>query len=146
MLVSQTVSPCPHEPVINWDSGLFQQVALRLRKTRTRTSPIPCWRCAGRAMTGKLPGTWRPPSSLFFAWPKAMRKDGRRGSDTMMVATQSRFHRDMPDGEQIALKPLSFFLLPNLQVVTLSPLRLMKKGRITLFRWVGMGCASNGLT
>jgi hypothetical protein len=27
----------------------------------------------------------------------------------MMVATQSRFHRDRLDGEQIALKPLSFF-------------------------------------
>ena len=45
-----------------------------------------------------------------------MRKDGKRGSDTTMVATQSRFHRDMPDGEQIALKPLSFLSLTELTV------------------------------
>jgi hypothetical protein len=36
----------------------------------------------------------------------------------MMVATQSRFHRDMPDGEQIALKPLKFYAVPNLQFAT----------------------------
>jgi hypothetical protein len=37
----------------------------------------------------------------------------------MIVAAQSRFHRDRLDGEQIALKPQSFFPQPNLQVVTL---------------------------
>jgi hypothetical protein len=45
---------------------------------------------------------------------------GKRGGGTVMVATQSRFHRDMLDGEQIALKPLWFYLVPNLQVVTLA--------------------------
>jgi hypothetical protein len=37
----------------------------------------------------------------------------------MIVATQSCFHRDMLDGEQFALKPLKFHLVPNSQFVTL---------------------------
>jgi hypothetical protein len=38
----------------------------------------------------------------------------------MMVVTQSRFHRDRLDGEQIALKPLTFHREPNLQTMQLG--------------------------
>jgi hypothetical protein len=37
-------------------------------------------------------------------------KRGKKVSGAVMVATQSRFHRDRLDGEQIALKPLKFCL------------------------------------
>ncbi len=86
------------------------------------------WPRAGRAMTGKLPGTRRPPSSLFFAGPKAMRKVEKRDG-TVIVATQSRFHRDMLDGEHIALKPLKRPLVPNFQVMALA-LSIRKNGSL----------------
>jgi hypothetical protein len=47
-----------------------------------------------------------------------MSKDEKRGA--VVVANQSCFHRDMLDGEQIALKTLKFHLLPYFQVVTLA--------------------------
>jgi hypothetical protein len=61
-------------------------------------------------MTGKLPGHDATPSSLLYAWPKAMHKEGKGGSGAMIVAIQSCFHRDMLDGEQIASKALKFHL------------------------------------
>jgi hypothetical protein len=48
----------------------------------------------------------------------------------MMVATELRFHRDMLDGKHIASKALKFHLVPDHQVVTSAPLRLMKFGAI----------------
>jgi hypothetical protein len=48
-----------------------------------------------------------------------MRNEEKEGQ-AIMVAAQSRFHRDRLDGEQIALKPLTFHLAPSLQVAALA--------------------------
>jgi hypothetical protein len=57
----------------------------------------------------------------------------KRGGGTVIVATQSCFHRDMLDGEQIALNPLKFYLVPNLQVATLV---IRKKSEIVQIHWL----------
>jgi hypothetical protein len=50
-----------------------------------------------------------------------MRKEGKRGRGTAMVATQSRFHRDRLDGEPTVSKALRFDLVLNFQWATYRP-------------------------
>jgi hypothetical protein len=118
-----SVTTCKFVPTCDCDQlgfGTFRRVARRLRKTRPRTGPIASWRCAGRAMTGKLPETRRHPILSVFRMAEGHAKRGERVSGTAMVATQSRFHRDRLDGEPVVSKALRFDLVPNFQVVTLS--------------------------
>jgi hypothetical protein len=59
-----------------------------------------------------------PPHPLYFSHGRrpCEKREKKWGGGTVMVATQSRFHRDMLDGEQIASKAMKFHLVPNLQV------------------------------
>jgi hypothetical protein len=61
------------------------------------------------------------PYLLSFRMAEGHAKRGKKVSGAMMVATQSRFHRDRLDGEQIVSKARKFNLVPNLQVATLTP-------------------------
>jgi hypothetical protein len=69
--------------------------------------------CAGRAVTAKLPGALGYPVPFFSGMAFGHAGKGYKGAHTMMVATQSRFHRDVPDGEQVGPKPLTFHLQPS---------------------------------
>jgi hypothetical protein len=118
-----SVTTCKFVPTCDCDQlgfGTFRRVARRSRKTRPRTGPIASSRCAGRAMTGKLPGTRRHPILFVFRMAEGHAKTGGKGSGTVMVATQSCFHRDMLDGEPVTSKAFSLDLVPNLRVATFA--------------------------
>jgi hypothetical protein len=68
-------------------------------------------------MTGKLRETRHHPILFSFRMSKGHEKRGGKGSHTILVATQSRFHRDMPE---LTLKPHKFHLGAGLQVGILT--------------------------
>ena len=55
---------------------------------------------------------------VAFAWPSTMRKERNGEVSNDEVATQSRFHRDMLDGESVDSKLLTLYLRPNFQLAT----------------------------
>jgi hypothetical protein len=79
---SASVTTCKFVPTSGCDQlgfGTFRREARRLRKTRQSTGPIASWRFAGRAMTGKLPGTRRHPILFVSRMTEGHAKRGEKG-------------------------------------------------------------------